>query len=183
MARCKAPWLRLYRGGGLGDGADFVIEKKYLTQGEPLNGNFIRYDFSSQNWDWVTSFSQDSLDFVEFPFPNPNGSELVLAQHLDNAWQLFTMDSDGNNVKKITKLGGSEVGWSKDGTKVHFNRDVHKAPGARYIPHYYELETGKIDVLWPHLPDSVPQFPELNTQSPIDFRAIIQDSTSVPNTN
>ena len=155
-----------------------MIGKKYLIQGEPLNGNFIKYDFSSQNWNWITNFSQDFLDWVEFPFPNPNGSELVLARHLDNAWQLFMMDSDGNNVKHITKLGGSEVGWSNNGHYVYFNWDVHKAPGARYIPHYYELEIGKIDVLWPHLPDSVPQFPPLDSQNPIDFRGIVEENTA-----
>lgn len=177
----NGPLVEFSAGGYLGNKGSYIIANKHLEQGKKLSGNFIRYDFSSQNWEWITNFSDDSFNWVEIPRPNPLGIELILAKHLKNAWQLFKMDSAGKNIIQLTELGGSEVSWSKDGRYVYFNRDIHKAPGAQYIPHYYELATGEIAPLWPNLPDSVPQFPPLNTQNPIDFRSIVQDSASVSN--
>lgn len=172
------PLVEIASAGFLGSKNRFVIAKKYLKEGEPLSGNYIKFDFSSQKRHWITKFSQDSLHWVEFPRPNPEGTELIFARYQDNAWQLFMMDSEGNNARQLTELGGSELIWSKDGRYAYFNRDMHKAPGARYIPHSYELATGEIEVLWPDLPDSVPQFPPLDTQQPIDFYSIVQNSAS-----
>lgn len=177
----EGPLVEVADAAFLGNHNEFITAQKYLTQEEPLSKNFIRYYLSTNSWEWITKFLKDSLRWIEVPRPNPKGSKLVFSRHLDNAWQLFMMDSAGNNEIQLTELGGSDVSWSKDGRYVYFNRDTHKAPGARYIPHYYELATGKTGALWPELPDSVPPFPPLETQHPIDFRAIVQDSASVSN--
>jgi len=159
----------------LGKNGDFFTSDKYVDQENPQNGNYIRYDFDSKVWTWITTFTNDSLGrWVKLPRPNPKGPEIVYARFVENAWQLFIMDENGDNERQFTILGGNEISWSKDGTKVYFNRDTHKAPGARYIPFYYELETGVISPLWPDLPDSVPEFPPVNTQNPIDLRNILK---------
>lgn len=159
----------------LGKDEEFFTSDKYLEQGKPNTGNYIRYDFNSKEWNWITSFPEDSLGrWVKTPRPNPKGSEIVYARFVENAWQLFMMDENGDNERQFTILGGHEISWSKDGTKLYFNRDTHKAPGARYIPFYYELETGVISPVWPDLPDSVPEFPLVNTQNPINLRNILK---------
>jgi len=39
------------------------------------------------------------------------------------------------------------------------------------------------ELLWLHLPDSMPQFPPLDTQNPVDFFSIVRDSTQTTNSN
>jgi Tol biopolymer transport system component len=180
----EGPLVEIAAGAFLGNNEKYFISNKYTTQDNPLSGNYIRYDFLSNKFDWITNTSSDSLNrWVKQPRPNPKGAELVYTRHTKNAWQLFMMDEKGTNEEQLTELGGSEVSWSKDGRQVYFNRDTHKSPGARYIPHYYELATGNIAPIWPNLPDSVPEFPALDTQNPIDFRGIVQDSAATSNTN
>ncbi len=178
----EGPLVEVAGGALLGNNEEFFISNKYLTQGEPFNGNYIRYDFDARNWKWITGFPDDSLNrWVKQPVPNPKRNELVFSRYTKNAWQLFQMNEEGKEIRQITELGGSQPRWSSDGSKIFFNRDTHKAAGARYIPHYYELATGEIQPLWPHLPDSVPQFPLLESQDPIDFRAIVQENASTGN--
>lgn len=173
----EGPLVEIAGGGLLGNNGEYFISNKYLTQSEPFSGNYIRYDFDTKTWEWITQFPSDSLNrWVKQPVPNPKGIELIFSRHLNNAWQLFQMNEKGKEVRQITELGGSQPRWSPDGRYVYFNRDMHKAPGARYIPHSYELATGEIEVLWPDLPDSVPQFPPLDTQQPIDFYSIVQSN-------
>lgn len=171
----KGPLVPIASRAFLGRNGDFFISDKYVDQENPQNGNYIRYDFESKGWTWITDFPRDSLGrWVKLPRPNPKGSELIYSRYIDNAWQLFMMDKHGDHERQFTILGGHEISWAKDGTKVYFNRDTHKAPGARYIPYSYELDTGLFNPIWPNLPDSVPEFPPLNTQNPIDLRAILQ---------
>lgn len=175
----QGPLVEFAAGAFLGNDEKYFISNKYLTQDEPLSGNYILYNFNTEKWNWITKFSSDSLNrWIKPPRPNPQGEELVFTRYLENAWQLFTMDSDGNNMEQLTELGSSEPSWSKDGKYIYFNRDTHKAPGARYIPHFYELAAKQIQPLWPNLPDSVPEFPTLETQSPIDFYAIVKGKGS-----
>lgn len=175
----EGPLVEVSAAALLGSNENFFISRKYLKQGEPLNGNYIRYDFTQKKWFWLTDFPDDSLNrWVKQPVPNPQGPKLIYSRHLENAWQLFWMDKKGNEIEQITELGGSQPRWSSDGTKIFFNRDTHKAPGARFIPHEYQWASGNIDPLWPNLPDSVPEFPSLETQDPVDFYQIVQDSSS-----
>lgn len=174
----EGPLIEIGAGALLGNNEEYFISSKYVSQDDSLNGNYIRYDFFRDKWDWITNFSDDSLDvWVTRPLPNPKTEDLVYTRHLNNAWQLFLLNKYGKENQQLTKLGASTPRWRNDGKAIYFNRDIHKAPGARYVPHYYELATEEIQPLWPDLPDSVPQFPALDTQDPIDFRAIIQSNS------
>lgn len=70
-------------------------------------------------------------------------------------------------MEQLTELGGNEVNWTRGKDFFIFNRDTHKAPGARYIPFKYNFYEGTEEPLWPNLPVSVPDFPEFSTQNPI----------------
>lgn len=180
----KGPLVEIASRAFLGNSGKYFLSDKYVSQDEPLSGNFIRYDFTTGDWHWITDYPSDSLNrWVKLPRPNPKGREIVFSKYTDNAWQLFMMDPEGANIHQLTHLGGSEVNWSKNGDYVCFNRDTHKAPGAHYISYRYELATGDIEPVWSSLPDSVPQFPPLETQDPIDFLQIVRDSTSNTNSN
>ena len=180
----EGPLLEFSIGGMLGNQEQYFISSYFPSQSNPLDGNYIKYSFEGEDWDWITAFSKDSLNrWIKQPDPNPQGTELIFQRHTENAWQLFRMESDGSNLRQITELGGNQLRWAPDGSRVYFNRDVHKAPGARYVPHVYELSTGTVEPLWPHLPDSVPQFPALDTQNPVDFFTIVRDSVQASNSN
>jgi hypothetical protein len=75
------------------------------------------------------------------------------------------MDHRGENVRQITELGGDIPQWSPDGSYFIFRRDVHKGEGARYVPFRFDLDAMQAAPLWPALPDSVPDFPDLLTQT------------------
>lgn len=54
-----------------------------------------------------------------------------------------------------------------------FSRDIHKGTGAHYIMMKCTVPDFTITPLWPDLPDSVPKFPSLSTQRPIDLYSIV----------
>ena len=136
-----------------------------MTADHPLTGNFARYDFANDTWHWITDFSKDSLDLVGTPVPSPTQDLLVQSRATRNADQLFLMNSQGKNGRQITELGGDNPQWSPDGSNVLFRRDVHRGEGARYVPFRFDLETMQAEPLWPALADSVPDFPDLSTQT------------------
>jgi len=86
---------------------------------------------------------------------------------VDNAWQLFQIYQFGKVVEKLTEFGGERPRWSRGVDYFTFIRDINKAPGARYIPFKYDFSTGEEEPIWPNLPDSVPDFPDVSTQDPI----------------
>ena len=161
----KGPLVEVMAAAYLGNEDQFVVGKKYMTADHPLTGNFARYDFANDTWHWITDFSKDSLDLVGTPVPSPTQDLLVQSRETRNADQLFLMNSQGKNGRQITELGGDNPHWSPDGSNVLFRRDVHRGEGARYVPFRFDLDAMQAEPLWPALPDSVPDFPDLSTQT------------------
>jgi hypothetical protein len=75
------------------------------------------------------------------------------------------MNKKGKAVRQITELGGDNPRWGDKGSSFIFRRDVHRGEGARYVPYRFDLETNEAEPLWPALPDSVPDFPPLSSQT------------------
>ena len=160
------PIVELFEATRLGNDEQYIIGQKYVREGDPLSGNFARYDLADSTWQWITAFSEDSLvRYVDVPVPSPTEDLLVQSRETLNADQLFLMNSQGENVRQITELGGDIPRWSPDGGYFIFRRDVHKGEGARYVPFRFDLDAMQAAPLWPALPDSVPDFPDLLTQT------------------
>lgn len=160
------PLLEFMQAAFLGNNSSYATGRKYLQSDDPPSGNFIRYDFADSSWQWITNFPKDSLRrYVEPPVPSPTGDNLVQSRKVQNAHQLFLMNKNGEAVRRITEKGGDNPRWGNDGSSFIFRRDVHKGKGARYLPFRFDLETMEAEPLWPALPDSVPDFPDLSTQS------------------
>ena len=113
----------------------------------------------------MTRIPRDSLDFIGTATPSPTSEVIAQARYVENAWQLFLLQSDGTAAQQVTDLGGDNPHWSYDGDQVLFRRDVHRGPGARYVPFVYEVASETSAPLWPSLPDSLPDFPLLSTQA------------------
>ena len=160
------PLVELMQASFIGKSDVHIIARKYTPNNDPPSGNFIRYDFADSTWYWITDFPQDSLvRYVDVPTPSPNDPLVAQSRRVQNARQLFLMNHRGENVRQITKLGGDNPRWSDDGSFFVFRRDVHRGEGARYVPFRFDLETMEASPLWPALPDSVPDFPALSSQS------------------
>jgi hypothetical protein len=159
------PLVELMQAAYLGHRDRYVTGRKYVRSEDPLSGNYARYDFTDSTWHWITDFSKDSLDLVGTPVPSPTQDLLVQSREVENADQLFLMNSQGENVRQITKLGGDNPQWSPDGSNVVFRRDVNQGKGARYVPFRFDLDAMQAEPLWPALPDSVPDFPDLSAQT------------------
>ena len=159
------PLAELFESASFGKNHEYAIGKKYLRDNSPPSGNFARYNFADSTWQWITDFPEDSLDLVDTPVACPGTNYIFQAREVQNAKQLFIMESRGENARQITTLGGDIPRCGSNGSYFIFRRDVNQGQGARYVPFRFELETMEAEPLWPTLPDSVPDFPTLSTQS------------------
>ena len=169
------PYRTLLEGTFLGNNDKWIVGTQYnLTR---LSSNKGLYDIENDEFHWLTTFdtNSDSLRrHTDIAIPNPNGPEIIIPRFIDNAWQLFQYDKTGTDIKQLTELGGHEVTWVRGKNYFIFNRDTHKAPGARYIPFKYNFSDQTIEPMWPDLPDSVPVFPDFSTQNPIHLFEYIE---------
>jgi len=159
------PIRTLFSPAQLGNNEKWVVGFQYTD--DDLSANRGVLNLETKEFNWLTTYptSSDSLrEFTEYPTINPSGKEIILPRFVENAWQLFHINE---NVEQLTVLGGHEVTWTRGKDFFIFNRDTHKAPGAKYIPYKYNFAEGAEEPLWPSLPDSVPEFPAFSTQNPI----------------
>tara|TARA_R110002124_G_scaffold149259_4_gene315343 strand:- start:11562 stop:12641 length:1080 start_codon:yes stop_codon:yes gene_type:complete len=168
------PYKILLEGTILGNNDKWIVGTQYnLTR---LSSNKGLYDIENDEFHWLTTFDTDSDSlrrYTDIAIPNPNGPEIIIPRFVENAWQLFQYDKTGTDIKQLTELGGHEVSWVRGKNYFIFNRDTHKAPGAKYIPYKYNFENHVIEPLWPNLPDSVPVFPDFSTQNPLKLQDFI----------
>lgn len=141
----------------------------YQTNHTPQSGNLVRFDFETGGWQWITNEPMEQGLSVQAGWGNPANDLIVQPQRIANAEQLFLMKNDGTQRRQITELGGDVPRWTHDGGRIIFRRDVHEGEGARYVPFVYDVESGADFPLWPALPDSVPQFPSIDTQNPVEI--------------
>jgi len=163
------PLVELMQATNFGNQKEYVVGRKFTRDRAPLDGNYARYNFTDDTWHWITDFPSDSLDLVETPVPSPTEDLVVQPRRVQNAEQLFLFrpdaDSSDKDARQITELGGDNPRWASDGSYFIFTRDVHRGQGARYVPYRFDMETMEAKPLWPALPDSVPDFPDLSTQT------------------
>ena len=163
------PLIELFQAKTFGNQKNYVVGKKYLRDRPPLSGNYARYNIADDSWHWITDFPRDSLDQVETPVSSPTEDLVVQPRDVENAEQLFLFrpDADGtdDDARQITELGGDNPRWMPDGSAFIFTRDVHKGEGARWVPYRFDMKTMEAEPLWPTLPDSVPDFSPLSTQT------------------
>jgi len=165
------PLVKFFQATRLGNSDRYTVGRKYLADQSAPSGNFARYNLADGTWHWITNFQKDSLGrgLLSKPVPNPTANLVVQPRRVDYAEQLFLFrpDADGkdDDARQITELGGDIPGWSPDGNTIFFRRDVNRDQGARYVPYRFDMETMKAEPLWPALPDSVPDFPPLSSQT------------------
>jgi Tol biopolymer transport system component len=173
----EGPLVKLTGLGLLGNHESYITGLKYTNQSDSLSGNYIRYDFTTKQWHWITHITSDNeKNYLFFLSPSPTSTLITFSKVTNNAPQIFVTNSIGTRTRQLTHLGGEFPVWSPDGKYFTFIRDIHKGPGAHYIVMKCTVSNWKVSPLWPNLPDSVPHFPPVSTQHPIDLYSIVQQN-------
>ena len=159
------PLVEVMEGAFPGNGDAYATGIKWTYDRDWRDGNAALFDFAAGTWKWITTFTHAELDHIQAPIPSPVGTTLAQSRRVENAWQLFLMESDGTDVRQITEMGGDNPRWSYDGRWIFFRRDIHRGPGARFVPFVYDVGRGEERPVWPSRPDSLPVFPDLATQA------------------
>ena len=162
------PLKTFFVSNNIGNNQTWSVGLQYTE--DELSSNRALFDMKNNEFYWLTNYAtnSDSLRrFTGYPTINPKGLDIILPKFVDNTWQLFHINRYGETIRQLAEMGGQEAQWSLNHDYFIFNRDTHKASGARYIPFKYNFTTGVEEPLWPSLSDSVPDFPDVSTQDPI----------------
>ncbi len=73
----EGPYVEVMEAAFLGNYNRYAVGQKYTYEDNPLSGNYARYTFSTGEWEWITSFSYDSLDYVQAPVPSPTSEDII----------------------------------------------------------------------------------------------------------
>lgn len=67
-----------------------------------------------------------STDFHSFPDWSPDGQRIAFTSFRSGEWQLYTMNRDGGDVRRLTASDRQEVAasWSPDGASILIGRDA-----------------------------------------------------------
>ncbi|MGZ5318380.1 MAG: TolB family protein [Actinomycetota bacterium] len=82
----------------------------------------------------ITPLTDDEW-YDQSPTWSPDGSRIVYAvsDQSDYAWEIFTMNADGSDQRRITDHPGYDMGarWSPDGTMIAFTSDRFRGPDTK----------------------------------------------------
>lgn len=131
-------------------GADPVLVPTQSAQSsDPAiapDGSWVAYTVSHRNWNiWraclVCGAKKQQL-FISSsgrnraPRYSPDGRQIAFVSDRSSAWEIFTCDADGQNLRKLTHFGGPFVGgpaWSPDGRVIAFDARVNGHSGIYFI--------------------------------------------------
>lgn len=87
---------------------------------------------------------------VHRPVFSPDGSRIIfmsMSEQTGGDWELYLMDSDGRNLKRLTNHKGWDgyAVWSPDGSRIIFDRG--DADGEKKRPFFLDLATGNLQPL------------------------------------
>jgi len=88
------------------------------------DGNEEIYSLSLEDYS-VTRLTYREKATDRQPTPSPDGSRIAFQSFVDSNWEIFVMDSDGRNVKRLTfnPAADEHPAWSPDGNKIAFTTD------------------------------------------------------------
>jgi len=80
----------------------------------------------------VRSTSDDNRTIDGLPRWSPDGSRIVFSSNQSGNYQIWSMNADGSDRKRLTDLKGRSAlpRWSPDGSKIVFTSEVRDAEGS-----------------------------------------------------
>lgn len=107
---------------GMNSGASFAPDGRhlYLTISQTVSPDIYRMTFDGDLALRLTKGPNDAMN-VE-PTVSPDGSKIAFSSDRSGKTMIFTMNSDGTNVKRLTHAGqfNASPAWSPDGKKIAF---------------------------------------------------------------
>lgn len=127
------------------DGKGIVFTSNYLTRNE-------NFDIFSKGLEdrAVTRLTNNPAPDVA-PKYSPDGKRILFVSRRDGYDQIYVMNADGSNQRRVLKSGNIEFqpDWSPDGTRIVFTsqRHVKLKPGQtpRYIPDEMDIYSANAD--------------------------------------
>jgi TolB protein len=111
---------------GLNSGASFSPDKKhiFLTISQGSTPDIYKINYNGDIVGKITNGPSGAMN-VE-PAVSPDGSKLAFSSDRAGRTMIYTMNSDGSNVKRITFAGqfNASPAWSPDGKKLAFAGQV-----------------------------------------------------------
>ena len=101
--------------------------------GDPDKTDLYILDLESQE---ITPLNT-GFDAVVFPQWSPDGSKILFA--VRDAWNLYTIDANGENLTQVTDFRSNNADWSPDGSKIVFQSDAQNEP--QDTPDIYMVDT------------------------------------------
>ena len=101
---------------------DYIVHIRYSTE-HPNNKEIYVMNSSGKNSKRLTYNNCDD----RYPKYSFNGTQIVFASQSENSIpQVWTMNSDGSNLKCLTSDGGMTPAWSPDGRIVYLRYNYYK---------------------------------------------------------
>jgi TolB protein len=139
-----ATWLVTGRIDGTGSNASLLLELHDVVYREVTSrGRFPIPDASSADFRMAAHTASDAVVKWAFDEPGVAATRVVFSRRMEDGSQdLWVIDSDGENLRRLTSARGGELGvpislspdWSPDGTRVVYTS--YKDQG---LPRIYEL--------------------------------------------
>jgi len=87
----------------------------------------------------------------EFPRWSPDGRSIAFSSNRGGTYQIYVMDADGQNVRRVTsgETDAVEEGWYPDGKRIAFTTQRKKTFGRSYRLQTTDLSSGKTTPLLP----------------------------------
>ena len=145
-----ATWLATGRVQGVGSNAVLILELHDVVYREvTTRGRFALPDVESSGFRMAAHAVSDSIVRWVFDEPGIAATRILFSRRMEDGSQdLWVVDSDGENLRRLTSHRGGEFGvpisltpdWSPDGTRVAYTS--YKDEG---MPRIYELnmQTGE----------------------------------------
>jgi Tol biopolymer transport system component len=141
------------------------IEKELISYSDnPINGSWspdskkIIY-WTSNNGIFEISIDGKSKKAINSfknirgtPFFSPDGKKIAIARGIgfSEDYNIWIIDSDGTNPKKLTEQGGISISWIKDSTGLDFS-NINSSPNSTQSPSTLPSENKQINPLDPSI--------------------------------
>ena len=113
-----------YNGVFTPDGKSLIVAVITLS-GTQGNLDLARFDVDGRNQKGLVGDVTGRLSHQDWPSPSPDGKRIAFQSTHDGNQEIYTCDSEGNDVRRVTQNPGHDAHpcWTPDGSRIVFTTD------------------------------------------------------------